>query len=174
MVDCPTRGGSLITVTGRDFPPMDTLRQVLVGSKVCEDPEEVSSLQPSTGNQQGLISISCTLPPGTGKGREVLVQFSTVVSEPVPLVSYANPKLTTITGCDDSSTHADVHKKEVVNCDRTGNSSLTISGTDFGNQGAQVLVGGRTCGLVKHVPPAQSGVMDTVTCILPPGQLVMS
>jgi hypothetical protein len=88
------------------------------------------------------------------------VQTAGSSSRPVALVSYGTPVIARVSGCVDAGDTTD-------NCPRRGAAVVTLTGANFGNSGAQVLVGGAgVCSNVTHSPASPHTV---VTFLLPPG-----
>ncbi|CEO95040.1 hypothetical protein PBRA_003853, partial [Plasmodiophora brassicae] len=145
-INCPTVGGSTMTVTGTSFTL--TSMSVVVGGSLCPILSIVSSTR-----------ITCQLPAGVGAPVPVHVSTGVLESLNVNLVSYKAPVLATITGCGSSSPST-----AVVDCSRTSHPLVTITGMYFGQASAVVFVGEYTCTNVVHdtVTPDQK-----VTCKLP-------
>ena len=96
-------------------------------------------------NATSYTQISCRLPAGTGVQQEIIVFRGAVASYPQAIVSYALPVISSLEGC----TMVD---GKVKVCNRTGSDLLTVRGTNFGESGAQVFVGGRPCVVPTGLP----------------------
>lgn len=139
--DCPTSGGTEITVTGENFCAFEgdlCTISVELGDSLCSSPAEVS---PGT-------VFTCTTPAQTGVDLPLIITQSVsgeyvYSSTAVYLVSYKRAVITKVSGCTDDGT-------ETVDCSRSDSSHITITGTSFGGSGATVLVGGVECDNVTH------------------------
>lgn len=144
---CPTAGGERLTITGQHYSAAVSVK---VGSNDCTD----------VAVTPGGTEVQCTLPAGAGLDLSVLVVSGELFSRQNALLSYAVPSLSSVSGCalDGGSNTAE--------CDRYGNDTVTLTGTNFGASDATVLVGGELCELVEH---DASTPHEVVTCRLPAG-----
>lgn len=118
--DCPTLGGTRLTITGANFGANGASARVGFGD--CDSP---------SGDD---FSLVCDLPPGSGSGVGVqVVDAAGVASVPVPSVSYGAPVITSLEGCPQGG------------CPRVGGVILTIHGANFGPSSARVLIDGEEC-----------------------------
>ena len=148
--NCPTTGGIVITVIGSNFPASSTSTTVKIGVSTCV----------ITAFSTDETYLKCMLPAGVGALQGVTVTVGALFSLEKQLLSYAQPYINMITGCPlavgNSST----------NCAREGNTTITITGTNFGASGSLVLVGGIACNNVIHDSLTPNLL---VTCAIPPG-----
>lgn len=152
---CPTSGGNTVVLTGSNFASGQS--SILIGGKVCV----LSGLQNTT-------RLQCLLPVGTGMNKSVVVLSNNQLSLAQPLLSYAAPDITSIVGGTNCS-HSKNATSGVFNidfCSRSGGGKLTITGTNFGQSGVTVLIGGVMCGSLEH---SQGKEHTAVTCALPAG-----
>lgn len=158
---CPTVGGVPVTITGHNFAGDGTQNPVVVVSgSPCE-------LVTANGTH-----VVCTLP--SGSGRDQLVTVSTtisllsVLSQPVPLASYAVPVVESLA----SPQCTQVADAVLSSCTRNAELTLSLAGRHFGAD-ASVLVGGsRLCAGLDASSTAEGGFADdrqTMTCVLPAG-----
>jgi hypothetical protein len=128
--NCPTTGGIPLTIEATEsvIEPL----QVLVGSAQCR--------QPHAKNR----TITCTLPAGAGWQSISILLLGNSAGIPSRLVSYAGPTI------DSISSESCTNGTNVVNCTRTGNSTLTIMGRNFGASLASVFIGTTRCENTKH------------------------
>jgi len=143
--ECPTEGKSSITITGQYFTSKDA--QVSIGGRPCLD----------VVHSKVDTELTCILPSGTGVQQAVTVSLAKVFSSNFEAVSYAPPLIQRITGCPGTE---GVSTSE---CPRAGELQVTIFGKNFGDKGADVLVGGDSCNKVQHIGHTQ------LTCLLPKG-----
>lgn len=135
--DCPTLGGTMLTLIANNVVVADLL--VLVGDSACiVDPGSFGS-----GGAAGDSSFRCTLPAGVGLFRPVLLghQPDRVLSTAFNLVSYSPPSIDALVPehpCVQNSSLA------LFACPRTGGVKLSIKGFNFGFGGALVSIGGHT------------------------------
>jgi hypothetical protein len=147
---CPTKGGSVITVIGLNFPASSTSTNVRIGVATCI----------ITAFSTDETTLLCILPAGVGALQSVAVNVGPLFSQDKQLLSYAQPFISTITGCPLAVGNAS------TNCARQGTTTITITGTNFGSSGALVLVGGIACTNVIH---SSSTPHEVVTCQMPSG-----
>ena len=116
-------------------------------------------------------TLQCDLPAGTGVSVSVVVTLSVVYdgcdgwtqifsSSPVYLLGYGMPEVIGITHelCTGTS------NTSLIECPRTGSSTLTITGTNLGTAGGVVLLGSEgECSNVYHLSSTE------VHCVLPEG-----
>jgi len=145
--ECPTTGRTIITLTGLNFfEPL----AVFVGSAECPT-------YPVT--TPGVVE--CILPPGSGSNVGVMVSSQGYFSRPYPVLSYAQPVITSIEGCEDRGSDY-----ELLECNREGGDVITLTGYNFGESLAQVLIGTSQCENVEHDPISPH---EKLTCTLPTG-----
>jgi len=89
-MDCPTSGGSILTLTGTAFGSADDSLAVLVGSVDC------TGIVFTGGN-----NLTCTLQAGAGANMPVTLYRGQLFSAAVNLVSFAPAKITAVSGCTD-------------------------------------------------------------------------
>lgn len=142
-IECPTIGEVDLWVTGENFSGSDL---VLASDSAPRPCMPISS-----------TVARCLLPPGSGVVSARL-RAGCRVSDTMPL-AYAPPSVISVAGCQDQGNGTE-------NCPAGGSALLTISGSNFGPQGAQVLVGDRLCANVQHDPADPHGKL---TCELPSG-----
>jgi large repetitive protein len=130
-----TSGGQHVTIIGSGFG--EGIAQVSVGDQDC--PQDAA-------NNHG--QIVCTAPQGQGLNVPVLVTVAGQLSDP-GAVSYLAPLISAI---------------EFETLPTAGGSRLTIHGSNFGVEGAQVAVGEGDCPLVA--PQTHS----RIECTAPAGQ----
>ena len=156
--NCPTRGGSFISIIGDDFGPESLSISIGRGS--------------NTRNCESIVftnvtHIGCRLPAMAGTDLAVVVTVGLTFSDSYELVSYAPPAIESITGCTDQTDGS------TTDCDRQGLQTITVTGTNFGPATATVLVGGRQCTGVSHtlLPTDTSApfLTDIVECTTPEG-----
>ena len=151
---CLTKGGQTILITGTS---LDVSVKVLVDGEDC----------PNVAVPSGVVDftqITCEVPPGAGNYVSVVVlKGSKLRSLSARLLSYAAPVFTSIKGCE-----TDPAGTDALGCLRTGGDIITIVGSDFGADGAVVLVGGKSCSPVNHIDVG-GDFTTTVTCQLGSG-----
>ena len=147
--DCPTSGGTIITLTGESFGQQ---MEVTVADKACTDPVFANN------------ELTCRLP--VGSGLVVSIAVTLVVDDEVlqsasyALIGYAAPSISDIV-------HADctVDTNEALSgCPREGGGTLIIMGSNFASEGAVVIVGSSICGDLIHTIPSTE-----IQCTLPSG-----
>jgi len=148
-VGCPTSGNVNMTVYGDGFLEPTA---VYVNGDEC--------ILTSRTNDY----VHCTLPPGTGVSLSVIVTSGSQYFEVPAMLSYAAPRITRISGQD----CLNVDEINLINCPRTGTTTLTLEGSNFGAQGATIYIGGVSCSNVVHSPNAATA-NSLVTCTLPQG-----
>jgi len=146
---CPTEGGTRITLNGLFFGSFPT---VTVAGKYC--------LEVLNDAVQSERVLTCTLPAGTGSLQLVTVRQGIFFSRAKALVSYARPVITSVRGCKGQTGN------DATDCLRAGGDRLTIHGQNFGAQNAKVVVGGVSCTNVQH---DASTPHRLVTCSLAAG-----
>lgn len=153
-INCPTSGVDpvtgtrvLLTITGTDF---SSALRVTVGGVEC----------PVSGPVNQTVAF-CELPEGVGLGEPVVLSQAKLQSVPNYSLSYRAPFITDVSGC---VTDNDPISSE--DCTREGLHTITIAGSDFGAEGALVLVGGEPCTTVVHDLDNSHGLL---TCDLPSG-----
>lgn len=131
--NCPTHGGTTLTVTALFAYTPVTL---FVNLRVCE--YVADSYAPS--GQPNTITFQCLLPAGVGLMQPVLLaQNTTRQFTPMrTLVSYAPPSIhsVSIAGC------VQVDPLTLVDCPRQGLSTMQIIGENFGENSADLSLGG--------------------------------
>lgn len=115
---CPTAGGTTITIHGQDFPSDNATVIVRVGSQICT----ITAFG-------GTSSLQCSLPAGVGANQPVVVQSGKLFSQAQLLLSYAPPTLSTITSASCTSNSG---QTALSSCPRAGNVTVTLSGSNFG------------------------------------------
>ena len=135
-INCPTVGGIRLDIKGLGF---DGEVSVTIGSTLCENVEVASDSQ-----------VYCTLPPGSGKDQTVSIRVTRTgnnifLTPPSPLVTYSNPTISQVSGCEEGDTPT-----HTTNCARVGGQTLTIFGNNFGPSGASVRIGATACVNVTH------------------------
>src|SRR5688500_4962789 len=105
---CPTSGGTLLALRGTAF--------IVPVSVFIE------------GNECPMVSASstllyCSLPVGAGFDASVIVFAQGLFSVAQPLLSYAQPRIESITGCA-----RQVNPLAVADCERNGSSVVTLTG----------------------------------------------
>lgn len=163
--NCPTEGGNTISLTGEKF---DTGAIVTVGGKVCTG----LSVSPTAANAG--TNAEMTLPSGAGKNQNLILATS-FQSAAKPMVSYGNPTITRISspGC------SRIDDLNIENCDRDGLDGtgapylLTIEGTNFGQDGAQVYISASECTNLQHDPAGGAAAHKTLTCQMPAGSQLL-
>ena len=80
-------------------------------------------------------------------------------SNPVNMVTYVYPRISRLEHSDCETESDNI----LVNCPRSGGGILTVTGTDFGLDGAVILVGASICEISNHVSDTE------VQCVLPAG-----
>lgn len=147
-MSCPTTGGFTITVFGAFFDPVGISCQI--GTYSCAS---ISSVVDS--------SFKCVVPAGTGTNLPVTVTVGTTFSQPFAGLSFSAATITRVTGCT-----ATADGINTQNCPRAGDTSITITGNNFGPPSALVLIGGSVCSSLAH---AANSVHSVVTCRTPAG-----
>jgi hypothetical protein len=133
-----TEGGYSISISVSGTFDALSLTQVLMGGADCPII--------SASNTE----ITCTVPAGTGN---------------VPVLIYSNSPQNL-----GGSTNIFSYKPPVINSftpttlNQIGGEDLTITGLDFGNSGASVLIGGKRCTAVMHLSNTE------LSCTTPAGQ----
>jgi len=89
-----------------------------------------------------------------------LVDGTYLQSTPMQYIGYAAPEITNLAHNQCEL----VSSSSLTDCPRSGGGTLTVTGTNLGNSGAVVLVGGGVCSNVAHVVAS-----TVVTCTLPSG-----
>lgn len=150
--NCPTSGGTLLTIYGRY---LDSGVSVEVAGARCEN----VALGPVND------SITCTLPEGSGMDQLVQIKtlFTSLTSLPFAGVSYAPPVVTGVTSVSGCSTDK---TGKVVDCTRAGYSVIELTGSNFGKSGAIILIGGVRCNKSDHVAGSEH---TTMRCTMPAG-----
>ena len=160
-VNCPTAGGTVVTLTGANF--FTPFQALVNGLYPCVLPSNVDDVLLNTSNTQ----FSCTLPQLTGTSLAFSVSSGTTVTMASAL-SYALPDIQSILGCMPSQ---DAINPGIVNCNRFGGDLVTIVGSQFGAGGrvaaARVLVGGKVCRVV-------SSNETTIVCLTGPGRVTLN
>src|SRR5699024_6376663 len=77
-----------------------------------------------------------------------------------PLLSYSPPSLFSVSGCPQQQGN------HTSGCLRHAMTPLVLTGANFGVSDARVLIGGRDCLNVTHLPPDPH---SKLTCLLQPG-----
>jgi len=140
LFNCPTNGTAPITVHGQFLGSDDS--QVRIGGGQCD------SVSFSGDQSSGmLVGHGCK-----GTGEELKVHVFTAsglyASSGNMVVSYApKPTITKLTGCMDYS-------PVTASCPTSGNTPITISGSNFDNV-QQVRIGDGTCNSIDIVNPSQ-------------------
>jgi Zn finger protein HypA/HybF involved in hydrogenase expression len=101
----------------------------------------------------------------------VVAVANSVFGSPSRLVNYASPQITRLVGCNEGN---DTFVLALTDCPRAGsgttnmihNDRLTIYGTNFGGEGASVLIGTSQCSDVTHDALTPD---ELLTCSLPSG-----
>lgn len=126
--------------------------------------------------------FQCRLPKGAGLAQSVVVSASGQFAQAKPLLGYALPNITGLSGCVAGST-----RYSVVECVRAGSQTLTVEGNNFGAavgwfclrgragfcaestvsayssaQGAQVFVGSEACTQPAHDQSAPHEKVDSI------------
>lgn len=110
-INCPTSGfdsaGNQVrlTVTGTDF---STSTAILVGVEACGNSITLSTSE-----------IQCDLPSNVGRDMEIIAVSGSKFSEAMKLLDYADPSITSITGCVDDATSGNTE-----DCARNGGKLL--------------------------------------------------
>eukprot|EP01012_Entosiphon_sulcatum_P051097 TRINITY_DN7013_c0_g1_i3.p1 TRINITY_DN7013_c0_g1~~TRINITY_DN7013_c0_g1_i3.p1 ORF type:complete len:4070 (-),score=286.73 TRINITY_DN7013_c0_g1_i3:31-12240(-) len=149
-VDCPSAGGTRITVNGLNF--VTGPFSVSIGGSVC------TSVIMTVPNTQ----LQCTLPAGSGSNivrvTETLTGHTSVETDKLVVYVGTAPTVTRISGCVDVA-------DDTTQCPAAGGTLVTISGTNLGTVAtSSVLIGASSCaGVVFLIPAAQ------LSCFLPPG-----
>lgn len=180
LINCPTAGhtflkAAVITIYGKEFgTPSSQLRITIDGAGMCSVVEK--SVEPNNTHW-----VKCNLPSGTGFQRNVYVQNDIVVSAPRPFISYAPPSIMFVCGCaspcvpsttdntfagSQTPNAAPASNNHIADCNREGGQRIQISGSNFGERGATVLVGVNRCINVTHSP---FDPHNQIACTLPPG-----
>ena len=153
-IDCPTSALNehneqvRITINGIDLGTNNL--EVFIAGTLCDN------LIYTIAEQQ----VECDLPPGIGINVPVTLYLDSLISDDYYLLSYAKPSIIKISGCDDIDDYT-------INCSRTSNPLITITGNNFGHNAASILIGGIPCTNVIHdmlLPHAK------LTCNLSNGQ----
>jgi hypothetical protein len=129
--NCPTSGGVTVSVTGRSFL---TPLAVFINGNGCTSLRVIST-----------ELVTCSLPAGTGYEQAVTVNSREQFSAPAPLVSYAQPSITSLRGCSPTASPTSTGE-----CHRSGGQILTIEGLNFGISQASILLGASSCLNVRH------------------------
>ncbi len=156
-IDCPTSGFYYssgddaffpqdLTITGQNFP-IGLLPLIMVGNNICYDVR-----------LNGLNELKCSMPPGTGR-QGLNISFSDFFIRSDLNISYATPTIQSIQGCVNVGA-------TTIECSRSGGNHITITGTNFGASGAQVIIGDNICTNAQHDPISPH---TKVTCTLPAG-----
>lgn len=132
---CPTVGGSTLTIVGTDFVQSAGVK---IGAADCKNIVWVNATR-----------LVCTLDAGAGLDLPVVVSSGLLFSPARPLVSYIAPSFTAIAasgGCAQAGATA------LVDCPRApgGAVTVTLSGVGFGAANAVVFVGGVQAASVVH------------------------
>ncbi len=165
--NCSTTGNDVITIRGKNFRALSLSSRI--GSQVCTSVAFINS-----------TALTCRLPPGVGSNVSVSVVVGAQFSQPKELVSYRQPSVTAITGCDTAAASSNAM---VVGCARRGSNIVTLLGADLGvgNKKPSVLVGGKPCELVSFDSlkiefqlPAGSGDANEVIVLQAGGPFVVT
>jgi hypothetical protein len=152
---CPSFGGTLITLRGeRLVAPI----QVHIGYFQCVN---VLHYNDST--------LTCTVPAGTGHRLDVTVISGGLSTAPLQGgLSYASPSIATIISTSDDLDDSGCTQEgnNLHSCPRSGLTRLTITGTDFGDRDASVIIGDLPCLSVAHHDRRPH---EELTCMLPIG-----
>lgn len=141
----PAEGGTLITITGKNFGTVDTPVDVFVGGSKCAVSHVISDSQ-----------VTCLLPAGSGSKLTVRVVTDGIPSELVGGFSYNKPRI------------LDIDPAFVS----TSGSVVTIFGESFGTSSsdATVMIGTSPCPVVSNTKsmiicraPAGTGLNIAVT-----------
>jgi hypothetical protein len=145
---CPTEGGTLITIIGDNFG--ENALSVHIGTQTCIGVTYYS-----------VTKLTCTVPEGTGSPTSVVVIFGQRYSRSVNYLSYAAATVTQVTGCTDVGTSTTL-------CSRGGGDTLTLTGDNFGpaTPVAIVVVGSQYC---ANVVMDSSTPHTKLTCTAPTG-----
>jgi hypothetical protein len=151
VTNCPTIGGSIITIYGTGFlPPLSAF----INGESCFVMDNATITQ-----------FQCSLPSGTGVDQSLVVSGGVQFSSSVKAVSYAGPNITGLacSACTVKSGMA------LSGCPRTAGTLgifLTIYGANFGPRAPLILVGESQCAVDT------SSMVTTQTqlrCYLPSG-----
>jgi len=149
--DCPTAGGTLLTITGTGYP--QTNLEIYIDNKRC-----------TTIGTPSSTSAVCRLPANVGADLLVTAKNtnnpeSILESQPVYLVSYIPPAVASVSGCTDSGS-------STIDCNRNGGTSLTIFGSNFGLSGALAYLCNTLCEPLTHDSLTPH---EKLVCTMPPG-----
>ena len=122
---CATRGGDQLTLSGSGF---SVQMMVTLNGKACTNVTTVNDSY-----------ATCTVPAGTGATVSVLLHNEDLVSVPYLKLGYAAPHITVL--YHDACTSDPETSLKLKACLREGGGTLTITGQDFGIEGAVAIVG---------------------------------
>ena len=130
--------------------------------------------------------LECTLPPGVGATISVYLVITLgglgeirQETSPQSLLGYADPSIYSLSVVPSVCTPLANNVLQLLDCPNEESAPpavLTLNGTDFGESGAVVLVGGRPCSSLNHsIPHARFLMYMIVICLhltrLPPPTL---
>ena len=158
--DCPT-DGRRENITVHVVDPMANVTSgsalfVTVGGSEC------ACTRVHANASTGVSVLACALPDGKGVGHAVKVASSACAGKHggAGTLSYGEPAVRAVAGCADAG-------NSTADCPTDGNVTITLTGDNFGAGGAVVLMGGQTCGGVRHAPGARAHT--ELRCVLPAG-----
>jgi hypothetical protein len=152
--DCITRGGTMITICGAGFGGAPS---AFVNGDPCTSPLLILD---TTGQYPECGSVmTCYLPAGAGHDQSVVVSANSQFSAAVKLLSYANPVITSLTGCSGGPRGS----SSISGCSRDGGDIIIINGTNFGPSGSRVFVASSECRSLIWISDSQ------LKCQTPPG-----
>lgn len=153
-----TEGGSTLTIRGNHFGAVEKVR-VFVGGALCADPH-IDNVTGRVGPPSQHVDIlTCTMPPGEGLQRSVVVWRDQLQSTE-QYVDYQLPKITTVDPEGDAD-RVPTHGTEI-----------TIHGTSFGTHDVAVYLepGEAPPGFGAVRLDVVESTQSYVTAVLPPGQ----
>jgi hypothetical protein len=131
--NCPTVGGLLLTMTGKNIIPPFAV--TINGQFPCA----LDAASFALAKSSNYTMFTCTLPQATGQFLTVEIN-SGGFKQPFPnSLSYALPYIASISGCNATLGFG------IVECNRYGGNVVSLFGNQFGIKGVRVLIGGQLC-----------------------------
>jgi hypothetical protein len=154
--NCPTTGGSVITVVGDGFQRPNAF----INGDACFVLDTTVSI----------ASFECELPPGAGSLQTLTVSSGTQFSDGFKAVSYAPPTITQLS-CSSCGVANGLALTQCLRTAASSNAALTIVGFNFGPRAPVILVGDARCIVDDSTTSLPSYIQSQslVTCALPSG-----
>ena len=183
---CPTGANDtfnqllFLYITGTNFYESNSTRSSFlssftVGGKACNNPTRVQSLPSGLSAFQpapGAVTIKCLLPSGAGKNKAIVAkwpQSGLSSTQTDGFVSYAAPNITRMESPGCASRSSEIW---LTQCARSGNYSLTITGTNFAPGRPNIIIGGLTCSYSDDPTYAYTDSLEiifTLSCVMAAG-----